>query len=94
MGQIGAAGSLLYSVHYSNCVETERLILSHKLSNIHIKVEQHTQTFKFESQTPTKMEVYPARVDLGIFTLKNTIFTLNLHTFCWPSFFSLHMWKI
>ena len=61
MGQIGAAVSLLYSVHYSKCVETERLILSHKLSNIHIKVEQHTQTFKFESQTPTKNGGLPSQ---------------------------------
>ena len=29
-----------------------------------------------------------------IFALKNTIFALNLHFFCWTSFLSLHMRKI
>ena len=40
------------------------------------------------------MGVLPAIINFRIFTLKNTIFTLNLHTFSWSSFFSLHRWKI
>ena len=40
------------------------------------------------------MVVEPVRIEFRIFTLKNTIFTLNLHIFCRSSFFRLHMWNV